>query len=416
MTIEIRGHSDWNLQDAQQELNELVRSCRCQIVSEMTSKIQRPNPTFLIGKGKIEEIAGMAEEGKIDVAIFNQQLSPAQQRNIEEMVGIKTIDRSQLILDIFAHRAQSREGKLQVELAQLQYLLPRLTGQGILLSRLGGGIGTRGPGEQKLEMDRRRIRDRIGRLERELKEVEVRRASSQQKRERHEIPTVVLIGYTNAGKSSLMNCLTQAGVLVKDQMFSTLDPVARRLMLPNHQSVVLVDTVGFIHDLPHHLIEAFNATLEGVRRADILLHVLDVSHARVREHYEAVHEVLEQIGSSSSERSRTTEKEMITLLNKIDLIGDPNQISLFQKEFERGIPISAKTGEGIELLLQLLSHQLSEQLVLLKVLIPSSQMRLVWKIYEEGQVFNREDRPEGVWLEARVPIRLSNQIKMFASA
>lgn len=407
MTTYIRGHSDWNLQDAQQELNELVRSCRCQIVSEMTSKIQRPNPTFLIGKGKIEEIAGMAEEGKIDAAIFNQQLSPAQQRNIEEIVGIKTIDRSQLILDIFAQRAQSREGKLQVELGQLQYLLPRLTGQGILLSRLGGGIGTRGPGEQKLEMDRRRIRDRISRLQRELKEVEARRASSQQKRERHAVPTVVLIGYTNAGKSSLMNQLTRAGVLVKDQMFSTLDPVARRLILPNHQSVVLVDTVGFIHDLPHHLIESFNATLEGVRRGDILLHVLDVSHARAREHYEAVYEVLEQIGSS--------QKEMITLLNKIDLIGDPGQISRFQKEFEQGIPISAKTGKGIDLLLQLLAHQLSEQLVLLKVLIPSSEMRLVSKVYEEGQVFYREDRPQGVWLEARIPVRLANQIKIFAS-
>ncbi len=406
MTIHVRGHSDWNLQDAQQELNELIRSCRCQIVSEMTSKVQRPNPTFLIGRGKIEEIAGKVKEEEIDVAIFNQQLSPAQQRNIEEVIGIKTIDRSQLILDIFAQRAQSREGKLQVELAQLQYLLPRLTGQGILLSRLGGGIGTRGPGEQKLEMDRRRIRDRIGRLERELKEVEARRAFSQQKRERREVPTVVLIGYTNAGKSTLMNQLTQAGVLAKDQMFSTLDPVARRLMLPNHQSVVLVDTVGFIHDLPHHLIEAFNATLEGVRRADILLHVLDVSHPRAREHYEAVYDVLEQIESS--------DKEMITLLNKIDLIGGPDQIFRFQKEFERGVPISAKTGEGVDLLLQLLAHQLSEQLVLFKALIPSSEMRLVSRVYEEGQVFNREDRPEGVWLEARVPIRLANQIKVFA--
>ena len=407
VTIQMRGHLDWDIQDAQQELNELVRSCQCQIAAEMTCKVQKPNPTFLIGRGKIEEIARITEEGKIDVAIFNQQLSPAQQRNIEEVVGIKTIDRSQLILDIFAQRAQSREGKLQVELAQLQYLLPRLTGQGILLSRLGGGIGTRGPGEQKLEMDRRRIRDRIGRLERELKEVEARRAASQQKRERNAVPTVVLIGYTNAGKSTLMNQLTQAGVLAKDQMFSTLDPVARRLILPNHQSVVLVDTVGFIHDLPHHLISAFNATLEGVKRADILLHVLDINHTRAREHYEAVYGVLEQIGSS--------EKEMITLLNKSDLIANPDQISRFQKEFERGIPISAKTGKGVDLLLQFLAHQLSEQLVLLKILIPASEMRLVSKVYEEGQVFYREDRPEGVWLEARVPVRLANQIKVFAS-
>lgn len=374
----------------------------------MVCKLQRPASAFLIGTGKVEEIAQVVQEEGIDVVIFNQPLSPAQQRNIEEVVGVKTIDRSQLILDIFAQRAQSREGKLQVELAQLQYLLPRLTGKGILLSRLGGGIGTRGPGEQKLEVDRRRIRFRINRLKGELLEVAERRAASQQKRRRQAVPTAVLIGYTNAGKSTLMNYLTGAGVVVKDQMFSTLDPVGRRLVLPNHQPIVLVDTVGFLHELPHHLIEAFKATLEGIHQADVLLHVVDVSHPRAREHYEAVYTVLEQIDSA--------DKEIITLLNKVDLITDSDQSARLQREFEAGLVISAKTGQGVDLLLQMLAHLLAENLVLVKLLIPSSKMSLVSKVYQEGQVFYREDRPEGVWLEARLPYPLANQIKVLASS
>lgn len=408
MTVQVHGQSGWNFQEAQQELKELVQSTGCQIAREIVCKIQRPSATFFLGRGKIEEITRVVEEEGIDVVIFNQQLSSAQQRNVEEVVGVKTIDRSQLILDIFAQRAHSREGKLQVELAQLQYLLPRLSGKGVLLSRLGGGIGTRGPGEQKLEVDRRRIRDRIIRLQRELHQVEARRSASQKVRSRHEVPTAVLIGYTNAGKSTLMNQMTKAGVLAKDQMFSTLDPVARRLLLPNHQPVVLVDTVGFIHDLPHHLIEAFNATLEGVRQANILLHVLDVSHRMVREHYNAVYEVLDRIESS--------DKEVITLLNKVDLLDDPERIPRLQKEFERGLPISAKTGEGVDLLLQLLAHQLTENLVIIKMLVPPSGMGLLSRIYQEGQVFYREDRPDGVWLEARVPTPLANRIKGLASA
>ncbi|MBI1977107.1 MAG: GTPase HflX [Candidatus Omnitrophica bacterium] len=395
------------MEDAQREFHELIHATDCASISGVVCRIHRPSVTFLIGKGKVEEIARRAEEEKADVVVFNQSLSPAQQRNIEEIVGIKTIDRTQLILDIFAKRAQSREGKLQVELAQLQYLLPRLMGQGIILSRLGGGIGTRGPGEQKLEMDRRRIRNRINRIQKELKEVEARRLATQQKRQRYDIPTVVLIGYTNAGKSTLMNSLTQAGVLAKDQMFSTLDPVSRRLILPNHQPVVLVDTVGFIHDLPHHLIEAFKATLEGVRRADVLLHVLDISHPLAREHHEAVYEVLKQIESS--------EKNVITLLNKIDLVDGRDRIDQFQKEFIGSIPISAKTGEGAELLLQMLAHHLSEHMVLLKCMIPTSHMRFISKVYEEGQVFYREDGLDGIWLEARVPAHLANQIKVFAT-
>ncbi len=403
VTIHLRNQRGWSLEDSRAELSELIRSSGCQIAKEITAKIQKPSATFFIGKGKVEEIAQLTQQEEADVVIFNQQLSSAQQRNVEEIIGIKTIDRSQLILDIFAQRAQSLEGKLQVELAQLEYLLPRLVGKGVLLSRLGGGIGTRGPGEQKLEVDRRRIRQKITRLQQELQEVEKRRAASQQKRHRNEIPTAVLIGYTNAGKSTLMNALTGAGVLVRDQMFSTLDPVARRLTLPNHQTIVLVDTVGFLNQLPHHLISAFKATLDGVRQADILLHVLDVSHSLVRQHYSAVYDVLREIGAG--------DKQILTLLNKIDLVQTPEQINRLEREFEMAIPISAKTGKGLELVTQTLTHLLVTDRQVVRVLIPLDQMKWLSRIYEEGEVFHREDRSNGIWLEARVPSALACQLK-----
>jgi GTP-binding protein HflX len=276
-----RRGAPWSLEDEAQELEELARSAGCRIVGGVRAKRHQPVAGTFLGSGKLEEIAQASAEAKAQMVIVNYELSPAQQRNIEAALGVKTIDRTQLILDIFAQRAHSQEGKLQVELAQLRYLMPRLVGQGVMLSRLGGGIGTRGPGEQKLEIDRRRVRARIARLTDELEQLGRRRKATRSRRQEAEVPVVALVGYTNAGKTTLLNRMTGASGTERHQLFTTLDPLARRLSLPGGESMVMTDTVGFLHHLPHHLIEAFKATLEEARDAHLLLHVLDVSHALV---------------------------------------------------------------------------------------------------------------------------------------
>lgn len=313
VTVDFHEKNDlWSPEEKASELKELALSSGSEVAHEIIARRDKPMPNYYIGSGKAIEISELCQEKNINTVIFNNDLSGTQQKNLEELMNLKTIDRTQLILDIFARRARSNEGKIQVELAQLLYLLPRLTGKGILLSRLGGGIGTRGPGEMKLEVDRRRIKDRITKLKDELDRLKLQRSTRRKQRDKFSLLTVAIIGYTNSGKSTLLNALTDANIYTQDKLFSTLDPTIRALILPNNQQVLLADTVGFLNDLPHHLIEAFQATLEEVINADILLHLLDISHPKSKAMENAVYDVLREL--------KVTEKPIITVLNKIDMI------------------------------------------------------------------------------------------------
>ncbi len=392
----------WPAQEALAELTELARAARLEVLSAERVARPRPTPGLFLGKGKAEELKERCAQLKTDVAVFGEELSFPQQRNLEDILGVKVIDRTQLILDIFAHRARSGEGKVQVELAQLQYLLPRLAGKGILLSRLGGGIGTRGPGEQKLEMDRRRIRLRITRLSRELEEIHQRRGIARGKRQEEEIPTAALVGYTNVGKTTLLNALTHAGAQAYDQPFTTLDPIARRAVLPNRQPVLLSDTVGFIHKLPHHLVEAFAATLEEVTEATVLLHVADASSVLLEEQMEAVYEVLKLLSAQ--------EKPTLFVLNKIDCLSMADRAALTRK-YPEAVLISAQTGEGIPVLSDRLASFLNRLTRQVCVFLPAGEERWLARIYREGQVINRENQDKGTLLTARLPHRLFGQLQ-----
>lgn len=395
----------WDAEDAAAELKELALSSGVNVIDEVLCRGDEPTPNYLIGKGKAEEIHQLIHtyDEDIDVVIFGKDLSSTQQRNLEDILGIKTIDRTQLILDVFAQRAHSNEGKLQVELAQLEYLLPRLTGKGILLSRLGGGIGTRGPGEQKLEIDRRRLRKRIGRIKKDLEGVRLRRNQLRKNRIEHSIATVAVIGYTNAGKSTLLNSLTHSNVMVSNKLFSTLDPTSRRYILPDNQKVLFVDTVGFIHNLPHNLIEAFKASLEEVQEADLLLHVLDISSQKANEQHDAVYEVLKELGAET--------KPLVTALNKIDLIDNKYIIERFRKNIADSAAISALKTTGFEGLINLISKRLTPLIETVDLFIPHNRMALLSTIYEEGKVIERKDTPQGIHIKAIIPTRLRLRLK-----
>lgn len=395
----------WTAEERSRELVELATSAGAKVVKEEIAPLKEINSAYFIGSGKTEEIALACKKERIGVVIFNHDLSGTQQKNIEEVVRTKTIDRTQLILDIFARRAHSNEGKLQVELAQLLYLLPRLTGKGIHLSRLGGGIGTRGPGEKKLEVDRRRIRTRIFRLENQLQDLSKRRAMMRKKRERFSVLTIAIIGYTNVGKSTLINALTSSDVIVQDRLFSTLDPTARRFIMPNKQKVIFIDTVGFLDDLPHHLIEAFKATLEEVVEADILLHIMDMSHPKIREQSSSVYEVLDQIGAKS--------KPVITVLNKADKITDANVAERIRGYFDSPVVISALKKTGFTELINTILAYSGRFNVSIKMLIPSSDARTLNIIYENGLVTKREYCEDTVYVEAEVPVRVRDFLEKF---
>jgi GTP-binding protein HflX len=393
---------NWSMEDLSAELRELAISSGVEISAELVAKCVEFSPRYLIGKGKVQQIYTIAEEKKSDVVIFNHDLSGTQQRNLEEVLNIKTIDRTQLILDIFAQRAHSKEGKIQVELAQLIYLLPRLIGKGIILSRLGGGIGTRGPGEQKLEVDRRKIRDRITRLKRDLDDATRQREARRKNRERFFTSTIALIGYTNAGKSTLFNALTNAEVYVMDKLFSTLDPTVRRYILPNNQRVIFSDTVGFIHHLPHHLIESFKATLEEVVHADILLHVIDASHPKVLECNEATRDVLREL--------HIEDKPIINVLNKKDKLKDKIIFSSIKREFKDPIIISALTREGISDLIDRLVTELSSLMIDIRINLSHKDMRKYNIIHEYGKVLKKEFKKDSIYIEARIPIRFKAMV------
>ncbi|HEX5035394.1 MAG TPA: GTPase HflX [bacterium] len=327
------------------ELERLVHTAGALVISTTQQELKKIEPSTFIGKGKLEEISDLVRETQADTVVFDEDLTPGQNRNLEEKLRCKVVDRTGLILDIFAQHARTKEGKLQVELAQCMYLMPRLVGQWAHFGRLGGGIGTRGPGETQLEVDRRRIRERISRIKGQLERVEVSRQLHRQKRAGVPIPTVAMVGYTNAGKSTLMNYLTHAGVLVEDKLFATLDPMVRRLSLPSGREVLLSDTVGFIRKLPHQLVDAFKATFEEVRGADLLLHVIDVSYPTWPQQKECVEAVLRELGLHH--------KPTIEVYNKIDLLGASAANG-------HGARISARSGKGVPELLQQIEDRLHE--------------------------------------------------------
>jgi GTP-binding protein HflX len=346
------GTQWWETDDSINELSELAATAGAEVIVRLVQKRGKPDPAYYIGKGKAEELAILVITTHADLVIFDDELSPAQQRNLESLLKAKVVDRTWLILDIFASRAASKEGKIQVELAQLCYLLPRLVGKGTSLSRLGGGIGTRGPGETKLEVDRRRIRRRISTLRKELEEIAKRRDLQRSNRSKSGLPLVSIVGYTNAGKSTLFNALTDSEVFVEDKLFATLDPTIRRCYLPSGDFILLADTVGFIKKLPHDLIAAFRATLEEATYSDLLLHVVDASHPGKDEHCEAVEEVLKTLGIA--------DKPIITCLNKIDLVTGNLERERIRLDHPGAIPVSAETREGLDKLLLTIAALLKE--------------------------------------------------------
>ena len=403
VTIKLGTEKDnWNLEDAALELEELTRTCGAEVVDNISCIRDKPTPNFFIGKGKTEEIAVICQEEAIDTVIFSHDLSGTQQRNLEEVISKKTIDRTQLILDIFARHARSPEGKMQVELAQLQYLMPRLVGKGIMLSRLGGGMGTSGPGEQKLEVDRRRIRKKIDKLKDDLKHLQQHRLTMRKKRIENALPTVALVGYTNTGKSTLLNALTNAGQTVSSGLFTTLDPLFKSLQLPNGENIVISDTVGFLHNLPHHLIEAFRATLEEVVEADLLIHVLDVAHPRVYEHEKSVFEVLKKL--------KAEDKPMITALNKIDLLDDKMWLEKLKADFVNPVAISAKLRQNLDFLLKKIQENFAARMVNLEIIIPHSRMDLVDLFYREGKVEQIRYLQKGIEIKLNLPRVLSQKL------
>ena len=354
VAVDIAGRTTgrWTLDDSLEELANLASTADVEVVGKMKQRLERPSRTYL-GSGKLKDLASLKEETGYDVVIFDDELSPRQQKNLEDVLDVKVIDRTALILDIFSKRAQTHEGKLQVELAQNEYLLPRLAGQWSHLERLGGGVGTRGPGEMQLETDRRLVERRIHHLTKELREVRKHRTLYRTNRKRTGIPVVALVGYTNAGKSTLLNTLSGADVLVADKLFATLDPTTRRLRLPNNETVLLTDTVGLIHKLPTTVVAAFRATLEELDEADLLLHVVDITHKNAAEQCQTVEDILADLGLE--------QKPRLTLLNKIDLLpaDGPSADELGQKlqiPAESMLLISAAKGTGLEQLLQRMSE------------------------------------------------------------
>ncbi len=397
--VDFKTKGGWPLEDVALEMAELVTACQAEVVDTMICPAHPPTAATLINSGKVLEIAERVRALEAHTVIFTEELKGVQQRNLEEGIGVKVIDRTQLILDIFARRATSQEGKLQVELAQLEYRLPRLVGHYDELSRQGGGIGTSGPGETKLEVDRRRIAVRIDKLKEDLKDVTRGRMTKRKKRELQHIPLISLVGYTNAGKSTLLNTLTDAHQATKDGLFTTLDSLSRQHVLPDHQKVVFSDTVGFMHDLPHKLIEAFKATLEEVQSADLLLHVVDVADAKHKNLKASVDAVLEELGA--------LKKPTIVVLNKIDKVEDRKMVEIALKKYENAVALSAREGENIGLLLQRIEQELGGRSVAVDVFIPMNRMDLINMIHKQGHVASMEYGAEAVHVKATVPQRLA---------
>lgn len=376
------------------ELEELAETAGAEVVGRMSQKRDKPDSGTFLGSGRLEELGDFCKNNEVDLVIADSELAPAQLRNIEKATDVRVIDRTTLILDIFAERARSNEGKLQVELAQLRYSLPRLMGQGTKLSRLGGGIGTRGPGETKLESDRRHIRRRIKALEDEFDALEKRRSLARARREKDGVETVVIVGYTNAGKSTLMNTLTEAGVLAQDKLFATLDPTSRALVLPDGRRVMLIDTVGFIRRLPHHLVEAFKSTLEEAVCAKVILNVCDASDPECAEHLKVTNDLLEELGCSG--------KPIIPVFNKCDL----PQADEAAMRLPGAVNISALEGKGLDELLDAVARALPPTRAKAKLLIPYSDGAAAAALRKDGIITVEDYRADGLYLELTADVSL----------
>ena len=394
---------EYDAESSIEELRELVKSSGAEPVAIMTQKRDKPDSATCIGSGRLEEITEFCAQNEIDFIVFDTELTPTQIRNIEDATDVRTIDRTMLILDIFAIRAKTNEGKLQVELAQLKYLMPRLSGKGKEMSRLGGGVGTRGPGETKLETDKRHIRRRIEYLKDALAEMTERRGRHRERRRKDGVITVAIVGYTNAGKSTLMNTLTQAGVLSEDKLFATLDPTSRALKLPCGISVMMIDTVGLVRRLPHHLVEAFKSTLEEAATADIILNVCDASSEEYRLHLEVTENLLRELGC--------TDKPIIPVFNKCDLVGDADDLPR-----DRGaVHICAKFAKGIDELLAAVEENLPVKLKSFRLLVPFDKAGLLSELRNAGALISEEYTAEGIIAQAVVEEPLWYKVEPYST-
>jgi GTP-binding protein HflX len=385
------GTSTWEAEEAEAELRGLAETAGADIVASESQQIHRAHPAHLLGKGKLEELEVACRANDVETVVIGEEISPVWQRNLERILGTKVIDRTELILDIFAQHARSRDGQIQVELALLRYHLPRLTGRGVDLSRLGGGIGTRGPGETKLEIDRRRISARISRLKKEVDRLSRIRAQERKRRVRQKRSQISIVGYTNAGKSTLLNALTGAGVIVEDQLFSTLDPTTRQTRLPGGEPVLFSDTVGFIRDLPETLMQAFRATLEEVQYADLVAHVADASSPFLEDNITTVRKILEELGVEGN--------RVLLVLNKADLVDDPDRLTGLRLRYPGSVATSAARKEGLDGFLLEVERRLREGRQLVTVEIPVDKGRTIALLRREGKVIDEE--VDGEWMRFR---------------